>query len=349
MAIPYRHKRALNRLGTIALILLLLFFVAWLCWVVWIQRYVVYTSNGATIDFSLSANDLQGEEATPPQAEANVSIFYNEGADAIDTTHEMTQLNGYYVTNDMYKDDIANVTLQLERLPSGTPVMIEMKGPYGSFFYPSQISGATISASTDVQAVAELVSRMKTKGFYMIAQISAFRDREFGDQNVSSGLYMLSRAGLWMDQGGMFWLDPTKTSVTSWISTVILELKEMGFDEVMLDNFCFPTSDQYIFSGDKAAALQSAAATLISTTSSSDFVLSFCVDDPTFVLPEGRCRMYLSGVNAAAIGSTAAKAEFADKESRLVFLSESADTRYDQYSVLRTLHVSEEVEARKQD
>jgi len=31
----------------------------------------------------------------------------------------------------------------------------------------------------------------------------------------------------------------------------------------------------------------------------------------------------------------------------MVFLAESGDTRYEKYSVLRSLHVAEEVEARK--
>ncbi len=51
MSIPYRHRRILNRVGIAALILLLVFLVVWLCWVIWLQRYVVYTSNGAKLDY----------------------------------------------------------------------------------------------------------------------------------------------------------------------------------------------------------------------------------------------------------------------------------------------------------
>ena len=347
MSIPYRHRRILTRVGTIALALLLVFIVAWLCWVIWLQRYVVYTSDGATLNFDLSSYDTVGEEAVAPKAEQNISIFYNEGANAIDTSNEMTQLNGYYITSDMFQTDLDTVLLQIERLTAGTAVMIDMKGAYGSFFYKSNLSDAVMSASTNIDEVTALVKKLQTKGFYTIARISAFRDRNFGEYHVSSGLYMLSRAGLWMDQGGMYWLDPTNATTTSWITSVVLELKEMGFDEVLLDNFCFPSSDQYIFTGDKAAALESAAKTLMSTCSSSDFVLSFCVEDPAFALPEGRCRMYLSNVDAGSIGQKASQVAFEDPDIRLVFLSETGDTRYDQYSVLRSLNVAEEVEARK--
>ena len=103
MSIPYRHRRILNRVGIAALILLLVFLVVWLCWVIWLQRYVVYTSSGAKLDFSQSSYEISGVEAAPPKADMEVSIFYNEGADAIDTAKEMTQLSGYYIPGDMYK------------------------------------------------------------------------------------------------------------------------------------------------------------------------------------------------------------------------------------------------------
>lgn len=347
MSIPYRHKRMLQRVGTIALVVISILMVTWLCWVVWLQRYVVYTSKGARLDFDVSSYEVEGEIAKPKEAEHNISIYYNEGANAIDTSNEMAQISGYYITSDMFQQHMSDIQLMVERLPAGTPVMIDMKGPYGSFFYQSQLPGAVVSASTDIQGVADLLAKMKMKGFYTIARISAFRDREFGNNNVPAGLYMLNRRGLWMDTGGMFWLDPTNATATNWISSVVLELKAMGFNEVLLDNFRFPTSDQYIFNGDKPAALQAAAKTIMAACESRDFVLSFCVEDPAFQLPEGRCRMYLNGVDAGSAAQKASLVTFEDPDVRLVFLSETGDTRYDSYSVLRSIEVAEEVEARK--
>ena len=347
MSIPYRHQRALKRIGTLLSVLFLVFVVTWLCWVVWLQRYVVYTDAGAELNFALSSYELTGKEAVKPKAQQNISIFYNEGADAIDTTNEMTQLNGYYITSEMFQQDIDYVMLQVERFAAGTPVMIDMKGGFGSFFYKSNLPDAVVSASTNIEKVSQLITRLHTKGFYTIARISAFQDRSFGESHVSSGLYMLNRRGLWMDQEGMYWLDPTNATTTSWITSVVLELRELGFDEVLLDDFCFPDSDQYIFTGDKQAALQSAAATLVSTCSSNKFVLSFQTSDPAFILPEGRCRQYITGISAAGIAQSAAQLKISDPEIRMVFLAESGDTRYEKYSVLRSLHVAEEVEARR--
>ena len=75
-------------------------------------------------------------------------------------------------------------------------------------------------------------------------------------------------------------------------------------------------------------------------------MLSFQADT-SFTLPEGRYRLYLKDVSAAGISQAAAQATMDEPEIRLVFLAESGDTRYEKYSVLRSLHVAEEVEARK--
>ena len=347
MSIPYRTRRLLSRLGTAAGALLLVGIVAWLCWVIWLQRYVVYTDTGAELDFSVSANDIVGQVATPPAASNKVSIFYNEGADAIDVGNEMKQLNGYYIDYEMLQKDMTGVLVRIEQLSAGTPILIDMKGPYGSFYYPSKLPAAVHSASTDVDAVAQLVSTLQAKGFYTIARISAFRDWNFGNNNVPSGLYMLNRAGLWLDPDGYFWLDPTNANTTSWITDVVLELRDMGFNEVLLADFRFPNSDKYIFSGDKVAALQSAASTLVSSCASSKFVLSFGVDDPTFTLPSERCRIYLSGITANGIGQTASQVTVEDPTTQLAFIAETGDTRYDEYCVLRSLYISDVVEAQK--
>ena len=321
MSIPYRTRRVLNRLGIVLMIFLLVGVIAWLCWVVWLERYVVYTADGASLDFEHSAQDIIGEVATPPVAQQNISIYYNEGSDALDTGNELTQINGYFISSNMLQNDINGVLDKIERLPAGTP-------------------------STDVDAVAALVDTLMNKKFYTIARVCSLRDWNFGNEHVTCGLYMLSRAGLWLDQG-YFWLDPTNATTLTWITSVVLELKEMGFNEVMLADFRFPNSDQYIFSGDKDAALQDAAYKLMGTCGGDNFTLSFGVADPAFKLPEGRCRLYLEDVDAANVEAKATLVDVPDIKAQLVFMAATNDTRFDSYSVIRSLNAAEILEAQK--
>lgn len=350
MSIPYRTRRRLQRLSTVALVLLLAGILVWLCWVIWLERYVVYTREGAKLDFDLS-QEMSGEVAVPPAAAENISIYYNEGSDSVELSKEMTAINGYYIDYEaLAAGDFEGMKKDLNRLKAGTAIMFELKGGYGSFYYSSNLPNAILSASVNVKSVDELIQYAKSKGFYLVAKISAFRDYDFGNRNVPSGLYMLSRAGLWMDPGGCYWLNPTDSTALGWVTSVIMELRGMGFNEVVLDNFAFPAeADKYIYNGDKEAALTSAADTLVASCNADKFVLSFAVDNPTFSLPDGRTRLYLTGVEAKDIATKAAQVTFNGADVRLVFMGSTNDTRFDDYSVLRPLSVSEGLEAQKAD
>ncbi len=347
MNIPYRTRRILQRIGVIFSILLLLFIIAWFCTVVWLERYIVYTRDGAVLDLNVSSNDLYGEVATPPISDSEISIYYNEGEDAIELGNELKQLEGYFIDIDDMKGDMGGVWDMLEPLSAGTPIMIDLKGGYGSFYYTTSLPGSITSATVSVASVDELIKEMQEKGFYLIARVSAFRDYEFGVKNVPSGLMHVNRLGLWPDEGGCYWLDPTDTAVLNRIASIVDELKALGFNEVVLTDFRFPDSDSYIYNGDKDAALASAANSLAQTCGGSEFTLSFSVDNAAFPLPEGRCRLYMENVDAKSVGAKASQATMENPQVRLVFVAETNDTRFSQYSVLRPITASQVLEAQK--
>lgn len=349
MNITYRTKRRMQHIGTIVLALLLVFIVFWFCWVIWLERYIVYTrDNDAILDLEFNANELVGEVAQPPSSGGTgITIYYNEGDNAVEFTNELTQLDGYYIDGDMLINDISEVWDLLDNLSSGTPVMIDLKGGYGSFYYSSSLSDAIISQSVSVSSVNELIQELKNRGFYTIARISAFRDYNYGLNHVNSGLPVAGKQYLWADEGGCYWLNPTDSTVLNWISSIVLEIRDLGFNEVLLTDFRFPASDKYSFSGDKDAALLSAANTLLEKCSSATFTLSFCVDNAAFGLPEGRSRIYLEDVGASNAATKASQTTITNPEVRLVFLAENNDTRYNEYGVLRPIDVSEILEEQK--
>lgn len=352
MSIPYRTRQKLNRIGLIALALLLIGTIAWFCWVIWLERYVVYTDGKATLDFDIALSDDLGEAAVPPAADAGVTIYYNEGANAVNLNAELAQLNGYYIDANDLQFNIAGTMENLRKLKSGTSVMVELKGGYGSFYYNSSVSGALVSQSISADTVDEMIREMKNRGFYMIAQVSAFRDYNYGLNNVSCGLPDARGDGYYLraDDGGCYWLNPTNPTVINWLCSIVKELKSMGFHEVVLDNFRFPPNpDLYIFRDDKDTALQTAAQALLEECAGDGFAISFVGGDAAFPLPEGRTRLYLTGVEAKEVGARASQVTFENPEVRLVFLADTNDTRFDQYGVLRPIEVSGVLEAQKAD
>lgn len=337
MAIPYRTRRRLQRLGTLALALLVLFLFSWLCWVIWVERYIIYTEDGATIDFNLNPQIPMGEVALRPVPGEGPEIHYNEGENAVNTSTDLLQMNGYYITYDLLKDDFDNVKAKVLALPTNTPVMIDVKGGHG-FYYSTELAETVINTTVNATAIDELIQAMRQKNLYLIARFPAFQDYHYGLNHVPSGIPFTGGGGaLWMDDDRCYWLKPRDSSTMGYLTSIILELRGLGFNEVVLDKFWVPTGTKVNYTGDPIEDLTECATRLLSNVTTNSFTLSFTVSDASFVLPEGRCRMYLNNIPARDVEITATKATISQPEIRMVFIADSNDTRYDTFSVLRTI------------
>ena len=68
----------------------------------------------------------------------------------------------------------------------------------------------------------------------------------FGDSAYARGLpetaLVREDGGIWYDANGGAWLDPTNPAVLSYITSLVSECAEQGFDEILLDWFCYPST-----------------------------------------------------------------------------------------------------------
>lgn len=334
MTLPYRTRKTLRAFAIGALVFLLIAAVGLLCWLLWLDRFIIYDRNGAQLNFDLPEFG-PGVIATAPEAGETVPIYYNEGNNAIDTSTDLAQLTGYYVDAAALIESVATVRSQIEKLPAGTPVMIDLKNPYGAFYYSSGVG--PVSSEMDVSAVDSLIKYLQSSTLYTIARVPALRDRQFGLNNVPAGLFLPSGIGLWDDDQGCYWLNPTHSATQTYLIQIATELRGLGFDEVVFTEFRFPDTTNAVFEGDKAAALASTAESLVDSCTTETFAVSFAVQDATFTLPEGRSRIYLENAAAADVKALADLTGLEDPEIRLVFLTEAKDTRFNDYGVLRPL------------
>lgn len=335
MNIPYRTRRFLKNLGVTLLVLAVIGSVVYLCWFLWLQRYVVYTRDkGAVIDMNLSAQVAEGPVAVKPEEET-VSIYYNEGENAINTSKELTQLVGYYADTTQL-EDMEMVLRQIELLPAGSPVMLDVKDGKGRFYYSSAI-GSERRSGIDAQAMDELIEKLQKKGMYLIARLPAFRDYNFGLHHTENGLFVKSGAYLWADDDYCYWLDPTKQGTVTYLVEIVTELRSLGFDEVVFENYCFPPTQELKFSGDRAEALNTTAKTLVTTCADQSFAVSFVAGAEGFTPVAGRSRLYMTDVAAIQAAQIAESSGVEDPAIGLVFLTENHDTRFNEFSVLRPL------------
>ncbi len=334
--IPYRIRQLIMRSFLTVLVLLTVIALVIGVWFLWLERFVVYTENGIRFDFQLQ--DIpEGQFVSPPSTQPTIPILYADDEEQEElVSYELKQMIGYYIDKTAL-EDIDTVRQQLSQLPAGTPVMMDVKNIYGSFFYSSKVC-AQRDSSYDAAQIDGLIAYMKELELYPIARLPALRDYYYGLNNVPNGLPEAGGGGwLWHDEFYCYWLDPTKEGTLSYLIDIITELKSLGFREVVLNDFRFPDTSKIIFNGDKTEAIANAAKLLVTSCATDKFALSFESQDAAFPLPEGRSRLYLTGISAAQVGSIAQQVPVTDPTVNLVFLTEVHDTRFDTYSVLRPL------------
>lgn len=337
MKMTYRGRRRLRKLGVFLGITLAVALVALVCWFLWLGRFVVYSADGAKIRLGETPTFEHGVVALPPE-NPTVAVHYNEGEDKVNTSSELTQISGAYATTQMLVDGVDEVDTAIQALPSGSAVMLDLKSIYGNFYYSTNIPGATQTDALELEPVDSLIQRLDKSDRYLIARVPAFRDRSFGLENTNCGL-PVSGGYLWADDENCYWLNPTSSGTLSYLISIAEELRDLGFDEVVFTEFRFPSTDQIIFDSSlsRSEALAQAAKVLVSTCATEQFAVSFETDDEEFALPEGRTRLYLTDVSAAKVQSVLDQSTVPVKESQLVFITETNDTRFDVGSVIRPL------------
>ena len=339
MSIPYRTQQNIKRLAITLLVLLVVGVIVWGLWFLWLQRYVIYTRDeGAVLNFELSETIQVGQEAVPPETDLDIQIYYNEGEDRVDLSTDLTQLKGYYVLGSTLTKDPAGVWEKIQALPAGTPVMLDMKSVYGTFYY-STSTGRPLNEDADIRGVDALIGKLKNSDYYAIARVPALRDRQYGLTNTNEGL-PVSGGYLWMDEDGCYWLNPARKAIINYLTDIATELRELGFDEVVFEDFYFPETDKIIFDGDKKTTLEETAQTVVTACATDNFAVSF-VSDGSWTEPTGRSRVYREDINdAIKLLELANSLTMENPESRLVLITNNLDTRFEDYGVLRPIELA---------
>ena len=317
--IPFRTRQALLRLLTSLLIIAMVLVIVFLCWAMWLKRYVVYTRDGAVLDFGVNLEFPDTLPTETPNTTPTINIVYDDDAITPPTnTNALTQLSGYHVTEAMLQGDIAAISQQIQALPAGTPIMLDVKNIRGDFLYDSQLG--QLSDNVNREQLGEMISTLHNQGYYLIARLPAFRDYWFGLNNVSNGLFVENKQYLWMDEDRCYWLNPTTEGTQNYLLQIVAELKGLGFNEILFYDFCIPDTDKIHFPEDRAAVIAQAALNLVKSCATDTFAISFTGKDAAFPLPEGRTRLYFEGIAAAGAAALAAQLQLENPAVQLVYI-----------------------------
>ena len=245
----YRNKRLLKR--TLLTILLVLLGIAALvvCRFVYVGRFVTYDSSGAHLDYEQHLSATRAPEAAASDEDFSFDTVLDAASDEEDTSSQTGKLTGYYITTTMMAKDMDAVRAALSQMDDYNAVMIDVKSVYGSFYYSTAISGAAKATVMDIKQVDSLIAELaQQKGVTLIARVPAFSDPEYSLKHQSQALPLYNGA-LWTDENNCYWMNPYSNDVQGYLTSIALELANLGFDEVLFDDFYFPDSDRISWTG----------------------------------------------------------------------------------------------------
>ena len=222
----------------VALVLVLLASCAYLV----LQNYIVYDSQGnATLNLPFfhwewGGDQTSGEENGDGQ-QIPVEILRPQEETATQQDQEtaqplqVTERSVYQLrTQDVLAPDQGD-----------TALVLELKDGDGTFFYQSDyarkesVQGQAVSRSK----LADLLSPQRE--WTAVAALCCFHDTAYAFSNMEGAGICQDTGYIWYDAQNTHWLDPAKAGTREYLCGVARECQDMGFDEILLRDFTYPT------------------------------------------------------------------------------------------------------------
>ena len=232
----YHGRRSTKRvIAVVLLALVLLLSSAYLV----LQDYIVYDSQGnATLDLPFfhredgAQTSGQGEGTQLP-----VEVLKPDTGSQPDT--QRADAPALAVTEQSARGLRSLETLAPD--PGATAVVVELKDHDGVFYYQSACANGT---SIQEQAVSR--SRLADllpdqRDWTAVAALCCFHDTIYAFSNMEGAGICQDTGYIWYDNQNTHWLDPAKEGTRDYLYAVALECRDMGFDEILLRDFTYPT------------------------------------------------------------------------------------------------------------
>jgi hypothetical protein len=214
-----------------------------------LQKYVVTTADGVSLQLPFLADETQEDEAAEATALPSVELVVEDpDYDSFvgEAGAEAERIGAYFVSDvDIASGKLSSCADEAETLGADA-LVLDMKPESGLLSWASDSETAHGYATAGTAEIADSIAELKERGFYLIARLSVCVDDLVCERNPSAALTTES-GDVFSDSVGS-WLDPYNSFVRGYISELMDELADMGFDEILLSNLSQPENGEYNYS-----------------------------------------------------------------------------------------------------
>ena len=192
------------------------------------SKYAEFESGG---EMTLRLPWQKEEEGAVNQDDPNISLVIKEPLDLLDEMHAV---------------EIPAETLRLRRdegewwtAEGFNAVSVRLKEKDGLLWYafdsaPAELIHPNALSRTELEVLLKA-------DVYSVARISCFSDSAAAKMDMTGKGLCQKNGYVWYDNTNSHWLDPGKDAAQEYLVNLCKELVELGFDEVVLENACYPT------------------------------------------------------------------------------------------------------------
>ena len=232
----YRGRSPLKSFLKILLIVVIVLLVLGAAATFYLQQYLVVSADGVRLElpFFQADQDQDGSAPNVITPEAPITVVTPTPTPA----PEPQALSPVALHAQALTDGTA---LSQIEAAGGDSALFDMKPDSSALNYASSIALAVSAkqSAADETLNAAIAALNETQGLYTIARVSCFKDHDI--TNYDRSLSVFTNSGYrWTDPEGIRWISPTNADVREYVTAVCVELAQLGFDEILLDNAGYP-------------------------------------------------------------------------------------------------------------
>ena len=241
----YRGRRGGKQWLILALVLVLLAAVIFLL----AQRYLVFHGDGSyhlELPGSGQTDAAPAPQATGQELEIVIEQPEEEAAQIEQTAVQQSaaqplraqELDASALSGSMERD--------LAALPDAVnAVAVRVKTVGGDLLYPSALQLAIDAGAVQGSSIARsAIEDLNASEYYTIARLSALHDSRFSFAHMTDAavLQKAYRNNIWYAPDSSFYLAPEKELTREYLTAIAAEVAELGFDELLFDEFGYPAA-----------------------------------------------------------------------------------------------------------
>ncbi len=218
-----------------------------------IDRYGVLAAEGSSaglVDYSQYANGSGASAATDDADSGKQEKKTTKKTQTSGTTASSLRAMTVSAEELVNDDTVYQQLLSLKAQGTLNAIIVDLKTSDGWLCTEVTTSAVDTSAVTAEYAdgFSTRVAQMKKAGLRVIGRITCFRDDMATRQNSNLSCWYSSVGTNWLDENNHRWLDPTNSTAVQYLADIVTAGVSSGCDELVLDEFCFPTGQTDLIS-----------------------------------------------------------------------------------------------------